>query len=98
MKIFATIALTLGVASASSPLEEDQIRSNLAAFFKAADADKNGKVTWSEFRDYSVAVHEKPSTKEDLAEGAPFLKNLDKDTFVWLSSGGNGQTKGYFTW
>ena len=76
---------------------ETDIRSKLVTFFRLADTNKNGLVTWTEFRSY----REKYSyfTENDLVGSKHAMLEQDKETFVWLAGGKDEMAKkGFFTW
>ena len=112
MKAVLTLLVAIGVLSASATAQlpetiaseheaidvESDIKSKLITFFRLADSNKNGLVTWTEFRSYREKYSYKSSN--DIVGSQHAMLAQDKETFVWLAGGNDHHqtNKGFFTW
>ena len=73
------------------------IKKRLITFFRLCDTNKNGLVTWNEFRTYREQYSYKST--DDFPANSHALLTQDKETFVWLAGGADETNhKGFFTW
>ena len=73
----ADIDLSMVMDAEKEMLQDDTIKSKLVMFFRLCDTNKNGRVTWNEFRShrqqYSYQGADEEITTDEVEEGVMSL-------------------------